>query len=80
MREELVRLGFAETRTAAEVEAVERARSYFTGYAPPSPQLAPLTDGRLVFMLERKGIEGREADEIAGDLATALEESCGDGT
>ena len=59
-----------------DVEAVQRARSYFTGYAPSSPQIALLKDGKLVFMLERHQIEGRSADEIAADLAGAFEKYC----
>src|SRR4028119_1977592 len=35
-----------------DVEATKRARSYFTGYAPSSPQIGLLKDGKLVFMLE----------------------------
>src|SRR5213080_1620464 len=50
-----------------DAEATERARSYFTGYAPSSPQMALFKDGRLVFMLERKNIEGRAAGDIARD-------------
>ena len=34
-------------------EATERARGYFTGYAPSSPQIALMKDGDVVFMLER---------------------------
>src|SRR5258705_3737135 len=42
-----------------DADATTRARSYFTGYAPSSPQIALFKDGRLVFMLERRNIEGR---------------------
>ena len=59
-----------------DVEATARARSYFTGYQPSSPQIALLRDGRLVYMLERSQIEGRSADAIAGDLVAAFEEHC----
>ena len=45
-----------------DVDAVQSARSYFTGYAPSSPQIALLKDGQLVFMLERHQIEGRTAE------------------
>lgn len=129
MREELTRLGFAELRTAADVDAVfasgeraptlvvvnsvcgcaarnarpaaalaiqhdrrparlvtvfagqdadatARARSYFTGYPPSSPQIALFKDGRLVFMLERRNIEGRNARDIAADLTAAFDQFC----
>ncbi|MCB2206133.1 BrxA/BrxB family bacilliredoxin [bacterium] len=51
-----------------EREATERMRSYFTGYAPSSPSMALLRDGKLEFMLQRSDIEGRSAEEIAADL------------
>ncbi|HVH09383.1 MAG TPA: BrxA/BrxB family bacilliredoxin [Gemmatimonadales bacterium] len=128
MRDELVRLGFAELRTPTDVDgalkaaapttlvvvnsvcgcaarnarpavalalqgarrparlltvfagqdadATARARSYFTGYPPSSPQMALFKDGTLVFMLERKHIEGRRPDEIAADLSEAFERYC----
>jgi len=59
-----------------DAEATERARSYFTGYAPSSPQMALFKDGQLVFMLERKNIEGRAAGEIAGELTAAFDRYC----
>ena len=31
----------------ADIEATERARSYFTGYGPSSPSIALLKDGRV---------------------------------
>lgn len=58
-------------------EAVQRARSYFTGYGPSSPQIALLKDGNLVFILERHQIEGRSADEIAEDITAAFDRYCG---
>lgn len=59
-----------------DVDAVQRARSYFTGYPPSSPQIALLKDGKLVYMLERHQIEGRSADEIASDLTGAFDKFC----
>ncbi len=124
MRQELVRLGFEELRTAEEVdaklpgqkgttlvvvnsicgcaagrarpgvalalqrgprpqrlltvfagqdrEATTRARSYFEGHPPTSPQVALFRDGRLVFMMQRQEIEGRDAPEIAEHLVEAF--------
>ena len=57
-------------------EATERARSLFAGYAPSSPSIALLKDGRVAFMLERFQIEGRSADAIAQDLTTAFARHC----
>lgn len=59
-----------------DVEAAARARSYFTGYAPSSPQIGLLKDGQLVFMLERYQIEGRTAEEISKDLVGAFDQYC----
>ena len=60
----------------ADIEATERARSYFTGYGPSSPSIALLKDGQVVYMLERYQIEGRDASQIAGELTQAFEKYC----
>ncbi len=57
-------------------EATAQARSYFTGYAPSSPSIALLRDGKLLYMLERRDIEGRMPEEIAEDLTRAFDEFC----
>jgi putative YphP/YqiW family bacilliredoxin len=59
-----------------DLEATERARSYFVPYPPSSPQIALFKDGRLVFMMERKDIEGRPPEAIADDLVAAFEQYC----
>ena len=59
-----------------DAEATARARGYFTGYPPSSPQIALFKDGSLVFMLERRDIEGRQARDIAADLIQAFEQYC----
>jgi|SRR5215469_10786377 len=58
-------------------EATECARGYFAEYPPSSPSIALLRNGELVFMLERRDIEGRDAEEIAGDLTGAFDRYCG---
>jgi putative YphP/YqiW family bacilliredoxin len=60
----------------ADIEATERARGYFTGYGPSSPSIALLKDGQLVYMLERREIEGRDAQQIAGELTQAFQKYC----
>ncbi|HEY4658950.1 MAG TPA: BrxA/BrxB family bacilliredoxin [Gemmatimonadaceae bacterium] len=60
-----------------DADATRQARAYFTGYAPSSPQIALLKDGKLAYMLERWQIEGRGADAIAADLVSAFDEHCG---
>ena len=59
-----------------DMEATERARSYFTGYPPSSPSIAILRDGKIVYMMPRSDIERREAPAIAADLKTAFEQFC----
>ena len=57
-------------------EATERARTYFTGYGPSSPSIALMSDGKLVYMLERHQIEGRDPFTIAQDLTQAFDRFC----
>jgi putative YphP/YqiW family bacilliredoxin len=59
-----------------DIDATERARGYFAEYAPSSPAIALLSNGRLVYMLERRGIENRGAYEIASELKTAFDTHC----
>ncbi|MBI2073369.1 MAG: BrxA/BrxB family bacilliredoxin [Gemmatimonadetes bacterium] len=59
-----------------ELEATDRARSYFAPYPPSSPQIGLFKAGRLVFMLERKDIERRPPEEIARDLVGAFDTHC----
>ncbi|MEO6865733.1 MAG: BrxA/BrxB family bacilliredoxin [Gemmatimonadaceae bacterium] len=59
-----------------DVDAVQRARSYFLGYPPSSPQIGLLKDGKIVYMLERHQIEGRSSDDIASDLTQAFDQYC----
>jgi putative YphP/YqiW family bacilliredoxin len=60
----------------ADVEATDRARSYFAGYRPSSPSIALLKDGELIYMLERGQIENRNAEEIAAALTSAFDRFC----
>ncbi|MEO7457642.1 MAG: BrxA/BrxB family bacilliredoxin [Gemmatimonadaceae bacterium] len=59
-----------------DTEATAQARRYLTGYAPSSPSIALLKDGKLVYMMERFQIEGRNADAIADDLKGAFAKYC----
>src|SRR5271155_1961433 len=52
-------------------EATDRARSYFTGYAPSSPSIALLRDGKVAFMMERRDIEGSDPFSISAALTRA---------
>lgn len=60
----------------ADIDATERAREYFAPYAPSSPSVGLLRDGKLVFMLERRDIENRDAASIAQRLSAAFDEHC----
>ena len=59
-----------------DVEATERARSYFGDYPPSSPSMALFKDGELVHFVPRHQIEGRTAEMVAEALAAALEANC----
>jgi putative YphP/YqiW family bacilliredoxin len=59
-----------------DIEATDRARGYFKGYAPSSPSIGMLRDGELVYMLQRHQIEGREAPQIARELTAAFDKFC----
>ncbi|NBO64931.1 MAG: BrxA/BrxB family bacilliredoxin [Acidobacteria bacterium] len=60
----------------ADIAATDRARSYFTGYPPSSPSIALLNNGKLVYMMERYQIEGRDAHQISVELKKAFEQFC----
>lgn len=60
-----------------EKEATDRARRYFTGYPPSSPSIALFRDGQLVYFMQRRDIETREAPAIAAELKAAFDRYCG---
>jgi putative YphP/YqiW family bacilliredoxin len=60
----------------ADIEATERARGYFKPYPPSSPSIGLLKNGELVYMMQRRDIEGRDADEIARELTKAFDQHC----
>jgi bacilliredoxin len=60
----------------ADMDATDRARGYFTGYHPSSPSIALLRGGKLVYMMERMQIEGRDASAIAQELTAAFDRFC----
>jgi putative YphP/YqiW family bacilliredoxin len=60
----------------ADIEATNRARQYFAPYPPSSPSVALMRDGKLVFMLERRDIETRNAQMIADQLTAAFDQFC----
>lgn len=71
-RPDLVATVFA----GADVDATARARQAFLPYPPSSPSVALLRDGKLVYMLERRQIESRDAESIADMLTQAFDQYC----
>jgi putative YphP/YqiW family bacilliredoxin len=59
-----------------DLDATARAREYFMPYPPSSPSVALLKDGKLVYMMERRDIEGSPADVIAQRLQDAFKQHC----
>jgi len=59
-----------------DVEATDRAREYFAPYPPSSPSIGLLRDGKLLFIMERRDIENRDATAIAARLTAAFDEHC----
>jgi putative YphP/YqiW family bacilliredoxin len=60
----------------ADTEATTRAREYFSGFAPSSPSIALLRDGKMLYMVERRDIEMRSAEGIADLLTLAFDKYC----
>ena len=60
----------------ADIDATDVARDYFEGYAPSSPAIGFLQDGKLVKMFERRDLEGRHPLMIAQELVNAFQEVC----
>jgi putative YphP/YqiW family bacilliredoxin len=60
----------------ADIDATARAREAFAPYPPSSPSVGILRDGKLVYMLERRQIEMRDAHSIAAMLTAAFDEHC----
>jgi putative YphP/YqiW family bacilliredoxin len=60
----------------ADIDATDTARDYFKGYAPSSPSIGLLKNGELVFIMERRDIEGRHPMQIAQALTEAFNQHC----
>jgi putative YphP/YqiW family bacilliredoxin len=55
-------------------DATQRARERFGAVPPSSPAIAVLKDGELVHMLHRHNIERRDPQDIAAELAEAVQQ------
>lgn len=60
-----------------DLEATARARGHFADVPPSSPSMAYFKDGELVFFMPRHRIEGRSAEDVAGDLVAVFKEHAG---
>ena len=60
----------------ADIDATARAREYLAPHPPPSPSIGLFKDGTLVWMMERREIEGRDAHAIAQQLTAAFDRHC----
>lgn len=60
-----------------DLDAVARARQYFSDYQPSSPSMALMRDGEVVHFIHRHQIEGRSPKDIAGNLTAAFDRFCG---
>ena len=60
----------------ADIEATTKAREHLAPYPPSSPSMGLFRDGKLVWMMERRQIEGQDAPAIARALTQAFDEHC----
>jgi len=64
----------------ADIEATDRARQFMTGFPPSSPAIALFRDSKLVYMVERRDIEMRNAQGISDLLTMAFDKFCANET
>lgn len=76
MKHEKVPQQFATVFAGQDKDATARAREFFLGYGPSSPQIGLLKDNKCVAMMERHDIEGRMPIEIANKLVELFEKHC----
>jgi len=60
-----------------DLEATARAREFMAGIPPSSPFMALIRGGDVVYVIERRHIEGRSASAIAMNLVQAFDRYCG---
>ena len=59
-----------------DIEATDRARSYFTPNPPSSPSIAIMRDGQVLHFVHRHQIENQNAEAIARNLTDAFDRLC----
>ena len=67
---------FATVFAGQDIGAVAKAREYMSPFPPSSPSIALFQDGKIIHFIERHHIEGRSAQMIAQNLASAYDEFC----
>ncbi len=60
-----------------DLDATATARHHLVGIPPSSPFMALIKGGDVVYVIERRHIEGRSAEAIAVDLVRAFDQFCG---
>ncbi len=69
---------FVTAFAGQEREAVQHLReNYLSDFQPSSPFIALLKDGKPIYAIPRFKIEGRYAEDIAGELQAVFEKFCG---
>ena len=67
---------FATVFAGQDSEATAKAREFMLPYPASSPSIALLKNGKVVHMIERHHIEGRDANLISENLKSAFESHC----
>ena len=67
---------FATVFAGQDTQATAKVREFMAPYPPSSPSIALFKDGNLIHMIERHHIEGRDAEMISSNLASAYDEFC----
>ncbi|MDF2556431.1 MAG: hypothetical protein K0R71_259 [Bacillales bacterium] len=67
---------FVTVFAGQDLEATDRAREYFKGYAPSSPSFALLKNGEICRMIERSEIETCSVQELVEKLHSIFEQYC----
>jgi putative YphP/YqiW family bacilliredoxin len=58
-------------------DAVDQVRNvHLKDFPPSSPSMAVFKDGKVVYMMERRHIEGRGPEQIASELSRVFNEQC----
>jgi putative YphP/YqiW family bacilliredoxin len=57
-------------------EATARVRELIKDYPPSSPSIALFKDGKIVHMIQRHDIEGRDPKTVAAALTGAFDKHC----